>query len=103
MTEVNRPALCILDKCKPILSSKAYDYSSNSDLHSNFKLAEALASEFPNPYKTYVVLIGMKLARISQLLQKGEVKHESLDDSFLDGINYLALMYERYKEEQKNV
>jgi hypothetical protein len=39
---------------------------------------------------------------LSQLLQEGrEVNNESIEDSFLDLINYCALMAERYAVEKE--
>lgn len=90
----------LFDKCKDILVSKGHDYSTEKDNHSNFKYSGFIAEAFPVEYKSYAVLIGTKLARISTLLQKKEAKNESIEDSFIDLINYVALMYERYRLEE---
>lgn len=90
----------LFDKCKDILVSKGHDYSQERDGHSNFKYSSFIAEAFPVKYKSYAVLIGTKLARISTLLQKKEAKNESIEDSFIDLINYVALMYERYRLEE---
>lgn len=98
--KAERHAVTIFERCAPLLASKAHDYAREDDFHTNFKTASMLATEFPDDYKSYAVLIGVKLARIAQLLQKGETKHESVEDSFVDCLNYVALMYERYMEER---
>jgi hypothetical protein len=85
-----------------LIEKKAGDYTDNVDYHSNFKYSNAVAEPFPSQYKSYAVLIGTKLARLSQLLQEGrEVNNESIEDSFLDLINYCALMAERYAVEKE--
>lgn len=76
--------------------SKRHDYTSTSDNHENFKRSSIIASWFNNADdKPYVVLIGTKLARLSSLLDNKEPKNESIEDSFLDLINYCALWMER--------
>lgn len=90
----------IFDKAQTLVERKAADYTDTVDYHSNFKYSNAVAGPFPTMYKSYAVLIGTKLARLSQLLQEGrEVNNESIEDSFVDLVNYCALMAERYHEE----
>ena len=92
----------MMEKAYTLLDNKAHDYATPNDLHSNFKYSDMVSSPFYNPYKSYAVLVGVKLARLSQVLQdQREVKNESIEDSFIDLINYVALMYERYKLEKR--
>jgi len=85
-----------------ILESKRHDYATE-DVLSNFKRLSAAAKalnlnvQTPEGYALYMVL--MKLDRINNLLTSGKKpSHESVDDSFGDGINYLKLAYCCYKE-----
>ncbi len=89
--------LDIFSKCQKIALSKRHDYSSEHDHHDNFKRSAYLASWFiSNEDKAYVVLIGTKLARLATLLNENKnPNNESIDDSFLDLVNYCALWAER--------
>jgi hypothetical protein len=85
-----------------VASSKAHDYASQNTL-SNFKTVSAAAKELglnvtdPTNYALFMVLL--KIARISNLINSGKrPNNESIDDSFLDGINYLKLAYCTYKD-----
>lgn len=83
--------------------SKRYDYTTNADLdnHENFKRSAELSSWFKNEQdKSYVILIGTKLARLGSLLDSKEPNNESIDDTFLDLINYCALWMERRTERE---
>lgn len=98
-----RPAFHALDSCQRLLASKAHDYEKTNDFHSNFKFANTVSQDFPDMYKSYTTLIGVKLARLSNLLSTTSVpQHESIEDSFLDLISYCLLMYERYMHESAN-
>ncbi len=87
----------IFTKCQKIALSKRHDYASEHDHHENFKRSAQLASWFiSNEDKAYVVLIGTKLARLATLLNENKnPNNESIDDSFLDLVNYCALWAER--------
>lgn len=86
----------IFEKCLSITTLKRYDYTSTEDNHENFKRSALIASWFKsNDDKPYIVLIGTKLARLASLLDSKEPKNESIDDSFIDLINYCALWMER--------
>ncbi len=80
-----------------LLKSKAADYSIDTDSHSNFTHALYIANMLPPAYTAYGVLIGVKLARLGVLLADHKVPHhESIRDSILDLMNYVALMGEKY-------
>lgn len=89
----------IFAKCTKLTMSKRHDYTTNaeSDNHENFKRSALIAEWFKsNDDKSYVILIGTKLARLGSLLSTAkEPKNESIEDSFLDLINYCALWMER--------
>lgn len=82
--------------------SKRRDYTTNADLdsHENFKRSAMISDWFMNEQdKPYVVLIGTKLARLASLLSDGRMpNNESIDDTFLDLVNYCALWAERRTE-----
>ena len=89
----------IFNRCKIINESKQQDYTTNPnvDSHENFKRSAIIASWFEsNLDKPYVVLIGTKLARLGALLSSNKnPNNESIEDTFLDLINYCALWMER--------
>ncbi len=100
---MNKHFLEILEKSKEIHSKKAADYTtdSNTDPHENFTRASEIASWFPKEYGSYSALIGTKLSRLAALLSSGRApNNESLDDTFLDLLTYVGLMYSFYKDRQ---
>lgn len=89
----------IFKKCEALTMSKRQDYTNNPevDSHENFKRSAMIANWFDYDIDTaYVVLIGTKLARLSSLLNNDKTpNNESVEDTFLDLINYCALWAER--------
>lgn len=85
----------ILDKGKSLLNKKAQDYTENSELdrYQNFQRSAELISWFRyDQDRAYVALIGTKLARLAALLNTHkEPNNESIEDSFVDLVNYCAL------------
>ena len=72
--------------------SKRHDYTSSNDTHENFKRSAEISSWFKNEQdKSYAVLIGTKLARLGSLLGSLLPNNESIEDTFIDLINYCAL------------
>jgi hypothetical protein len=91
----------IFKKCNKLTMSKRHDYTSSTDNHENFKRSAELSSWFENEQdKSYVILIGTKLARLSALLDNKEPNNESIEDTFMDLINYCALWAERRTEKK---
>lgn len=89
------------EKLLKMSSSKAHDYATEDVLH-NFKTVSAAAKELglnvtdPTNYALFMVLL--KIARLSNLINtKKWPNNESMEDSFLDGINYFKLAYCNYK------
>src|SRR4051812_1718893 len=87
----------IFERCQKLTMSKRHDYTSSLDNHENFRRSAMIAGWFVSDEdKPYVVLIGTKLARLASLLVPGKVpNNESIEDTFLDLINYCALWMER--------
>lgn len=82
----------LLDQIKAIHEKKSKDYSAVG-LYENFERSAQLAEWFDDPIdKSFVVLIGTKLARLATLLNSGSgPQNESVHDSFLDLTTYCAL------------
>lgn len=71
---------------------KSYDYADDNNPFSNFEFAAQIAKGFNDEVdKVFVTLIGIKLARLQQLLNGKSPKNESIDDTFLDQTNYSAI------------
>jgi hypothetical protein len=88
----------IFKKALKTTMSKRQDYTTNHnvDNHENFKRSAELSSWFKDEQdKTYAVLVGTKLARLGSLLGHKEPNNESIDDTFIDLVNYCALWMER--------
>lgn len=92
----------IFKKALKITMSKRQDYTTNAavDNHENFKRSAEISSWFTDEQdKPYAILIGTKLARLGALLSsKREPNNESIEDSFVDLVNYCALWMERRTE-----
>jgi len=86
----------IFNHCLELSKLKAADYAAEGNKHENFQRTAELASWFNNNIDLpYVILIGTKLARLSTLLNHTrEPKNESIEDTFLDLVNYCALWAE---------
>lgn len=85
----------LFEKILITTASKREDYA-GADVLSNFKAvsqaAKALQIDIytPTGYSLFMVLL--KIARLTNLLNEGKVpNNESVDDSFIDGINYFIL------------
>jgi len=76
-----------------LMKTKAEDYTSGkTDRYENFIRQAEIMSWFKNEQdKAFVSLITVKLARLASLLDSKEPKHESIEDTFIDLINYCAL------------
>jgi len=83
----------LIDKGKELMQIKAHDYTSGeTNRYENFLRQAELLSWFKNDNdKAYVAVIAIKLARLASLLDSKEPKNESIEDSFIDLINYCAL------------
>lgn len=84
----------LFDKCKKLIQTKGEDYTRDPQVnqYENFDRAAEIASWFVDGRdKPYTVLIGTKLSRLATLLNGKSPKNESVEDSFIDLINYCAL------------
>lgn len=88
-------------KIKEIHNRKKADYSSREDRYSNFRLA-GIFSDLP-PWKTFEVLIGVKQARLIELLKPGRTCYnEPIEDTLLDRAIYSILAYTFFMKEKHN-
>jgi len=85
------------DKILKVSASKRHDYA-DADVLSNFKsvsqAADSLGLNIGEPEQYALFMVILKIARLSNLLNAGKTpNNESIEDSFLDGINYFKLAY----------
>lgn len=78
-----------LERMARIHDAKNSDYADDGNPYSNFELSALIAGCSVDT--VFRVLIGVKLARLDELLKGKTPKHESLDDSLLDLSVYSAL------------
>ena len=85
--------LATINEMSIIHKKKNEDYASSSNPFENFERSALITEWFNDPVdKSFVNLIGTKLARLSTLLNKSSVpNNESIDDSFLDLATYVVL------------
>ena len=84
----------LLSKLSDTLTKKGKDYSPEQDVFGNFKFAANTANITRD--ESILNLIGIKVARISNLMPKGggQVPNfESIEDSIMDLMGYSALLY----------
>jgi hypothetical protein len=83
----------IIDKMRAIHDSKNADYANDPNPLANFERAKELISWFNSDEdKTFAGIIGIKLARLAELLSSGKKpNNESIDDTFIDLANYVIL------------
>lgn len=98
----------LINKCKEIHDKKSADYASEANPFSNFERAAQISSWFQSDNdKVFAILVGVKLARLAELLSGKEPKNESIEDSFLDLSNYCLLwgasFLERKNESKVNL
>lgn len=90
-----------------ITTSKRHDYA-DVDVLSNFKgvsqAAKSLGIDIGDPVGYSLFMVILKIARLSNLLNNAKIpKNESIDDSFLDGINYFKLAYCCHKDKDNEI
>jgi len=87
------PEQILLNGAK-LMKDKWKDYTDGpNNIHQNFERSEQVVNWFTNDVdKVYVTLITTKMARLATLLNSGDApKNESIQDSFVDLVNYCAL------------
>jgi hypothetical protein len=99
--EKSSPILVALDEIygylRPVLKAKGNDYASNTDVFKNLRLCEPLVNV--STEKGVIIRLADKMSRISNLLEKeAEVKSESVFDTIIDAVGYLAILHALLKE-----
>jgi len=92
----------LMDEIKELHDRKNSDYAQKGNPYSNFERAALLAAMFKDPIdQVFATLIGVKLARLGQLLssEKQLPKNESIEDSFKDLTNYCGIWTARYLDQ----
>lgn len=83
-----------LAKMRAVHEAKSHDYADAHNPYSNFDFAQTVAARFDDPLDhVYATMLGIKVARLGQLLSGKTPKHESIADSFLDLANYVVLWW----------
>jgi hypothetical protein len=91
----------VFKECSDLCDKKNEDYASPDDFYKNFRLVETIG------IPVWVGIITRFLDKFSRLTGfvkrymttgKLHVQHECIEDTFLDGINYLALGLITYRE-----
>jgi|SRR5579883_538936 len=78
-------------ECLLTMKAKSDDYAEDSDRFSNFRFAAEAAGVTVE--QVFLVLYGIKLARLKNLLLSGaEPNNESIEDTLSDAINYKAIL-----------
>lgn len=76
--------------CLELMKKKNKDYATATDAFANFRLSEMVGV---SPERAILVRVADKLARISNLLGKeNDVTDESMMDTIVDILNYLAIL-----------
>lgn len=86
----------ILKEMLEIHNKKSHDYAMDTNVYSNFEFAASTAGV--KVIQTFLVLIGVKLARLGQLIAGKEPKNESLSDTLLDLCTYCVIMYAYWRK-----
>lgn len=74
--------------------AKSHDYATVENPYANFDFAQTLVARFAGAEdQVFATMVGIKLARLGELLSGKTPKHESIEDSFLDLANYVVLWW----------
>lgn len=83
----------IINKGLKLLERKNADYAAKHNRHENFEHSAMVMEWFKKDIdKVYIALITTKITRLATLLNSEmEPNNESIEDSFVDLVNYCAL------------
>jgi len=85
-----RETKTLFGRCLRLLERKNDDYGNNVDPFKNFRVSVSVGVE---PERAILVRLSDKISRVSSLLsRKAEVKDETIEDTIMDAINYLAIL-----------
>ena len=84
------PVMKVLDEMGQVVLAKSMDYASRGNVFSNFEKSAEIAGITVE--QVFLTLIGVKIARLTELYSGKEPNYESIDDTLLDLSNYSALL-----------
>ena len=87
----------ILDECKVLHDKKQKDYGRDSDPFANVR--GSVEWDMP-AWVGAMIRAHDKIRRLQQYAQKGHLENEGVEDAFMDLINYTAIAYVLWEEEQ---
>lgn len=88
----------LFNKGLRLMESKSADYADTADVFANFKQCEVLTGV--SKELGVMVRLSDKMSRIVNLLERdAKVMDESIADTILDSINYLAILHNMLLEE----
>ena len=93
-----------LDQMYKTHSVKTHDYTDGAkeDNLQNFERAATVAAWFARTQdKGFAYIVTIKLARLASLVGRKTPKNESINDTYLDLLNYVNLWWCNYEQEQE--
>jgi len=85
-----------------LVESKAHDYAEDDNVFSNFEFAAQVAGV--KTEQVFAVLLGVKVARLGQLIGNNKTPNfESIDDTLLDTMNYAGLLRAYLRQQADNM
>jgi len=95
---INKTFNDLMEGIKELHDKKNHDYASDQNPYSNFEYAANLVMDFTDPVdQVFVAIIGIKLARLGQLLGKDKIpNNESVEDTMRDLTTYCGIWTARY-------
>ena len=104
MTDPNSEVEKIFGECLKIIKDKNHDYASEDDPYKNFRMVEEIG--IPAWVGCHIRFMD-KVSRMNRFVDRlqrdgaAEVKNESIEDTFLDAINYLAIGLDLFRQQAK--
>lgn len=99
-TTFSRTISEVFGKGLNIIDAKNDDYANSGDPFQNFRICKLINVPIA---RGIMVRLMDKIVRISNLLDKEpSVKDEAIEDTIIDAINYLAILYAWLQEEKEN-
>jgi len=92
----------ICNQIQEIHARKNHDYAQEGNPYSNFDRAAIIASWFNDSTdKVFATMLGIKLARLAELLNGKTPKNESVFDSFLDLNTYSVIWHSERRDRRE--
>ena len=95
----------IFYECMKIVDDKNHDYASEEDFYKNFRMVEVIGT--PAWIGCYIRFLD-KVSRMNGFIERlqrdgtAEVKNESIEDTFQDAINYMAICLDLFRQQAKD-